>query len=234
MTTTRSTAILLDDRAKALAAYPHARRVGDWVFVSGISSRRPDNTHEGVEVLPDGTVVKDIRAQTRAVLQNIGVILRAAGSDLGEVVDLTVFLVDMRDYAGMNEVYNTFFEASSGPTRTTVAVHQLPHPNLLVEIKAVAFSPPRLGSITQEGMALGGDEDGPDSIDTVELRAVSRPARASDTQEGPWLREDAADPSPRWSQEQGVEVLRSEPTKRIDPNQTQQGPWLRDDGAADE
>lgn len=232
MTTSKTTPILLGDRAKALAAYPHARRVGDWVFVSGISSRRPDDTHEGVEVLPDGTVVKDIRAQTRAVLQNIGVILRAAGSDLGEVVDLTVFLVDMRDYAGMNEVYNTFFEAQSGPTRTTVAVHQLPHPNLLVEIKAVAFSPPRLGSITQEGMAL--DDDGPDSIDTVELRAVPRPTRASDTQEGPWLREDAADPSAQWAQEQGVEVLRSEPVRRVDPNQTQQGPWLRDEGAADE
>lgn len=132
---------ILPERAAALAAYPHARRVGELIFVSGISSRRPDNTHEGVEIGPDGVVKLDIRAQTRAVIQNIDTILRAAGADLSRVVDMTVFLVDMRDYAGMNEVYNQFFDAHAGPTRTTVAVHQLPHPNLLVEMKAVAAAP---------------------------------------------------------------------------------------------
>lgn len=130
---------ILPDRASALAAYPHARRVGDLIFVSGVSSRRPDNSHEGVAFRPDGTVHKDIQAQTRAVIENIGVILQAAGSDLSCVVDITVFLVDMQDYAGMNQVYNEFFSAAEGPTRTTVAVHQLPHPNLLVEMKAVAI-----------------------------------------------------------------------------------------------
>jgi 2-aminomuconate deaminase len=130
---------ILPDRASALAAYPHARRVGDLIFVSGVSSRRPDNTHEGVTLNPDGTIYKDIRDQTRAVLNNIEAILQVAGSDLAHVVDITVFLVDMKDYAGMNQVYNEFFEASTGPTRTTVAVHQLPHPNLLVEMKAVAI-----------------------------------------------------------------------------------------------
>src|SRR5438093_8665034 len=121
--------IILDDRAQALARYPHARVVGDLVFVSGISSRRPDNTHEGVG---------DIRVQTRAVLENIRVILRAAGADLSEIVDVTVFLVDMKDYAGMNEVYDEYFTKEGGPARTTVAVHQLPHANLLVEMKAIA------------------------------------------------------------------------------------------------
>lgn len=132
---------ILPGRAGALAHYPHARRAGDFIFVSGISSRRADNTHEGVSVGPDGAVTLDIAAQTRAVIGNIAVILEAAGASLRDVVDVTVFLVDMKDYAGMNAVYDTFFEAETGPTRTTVAVHQLPHPNLLIEIKAVAYQP---------------------------------------------------------------------------------------------
>lgn len=132
--------ILGDDRAAALARYPHARRVGDLVFVSGISSRRADNTHEGVVVHADGRVEKDIGAQTRAVLNNIDHILRQVGLSLAHVVDLTVFLVDMKDYAGMNAVYDTFFTKEGGPARTTVAVKELPHPNLLVEIKATAYA----------------------------------------------------------------------------------------------
>ena len=137
----RTTAYILEDRAGALARYPHARRVGELIFVSGVSSRRADNTHAGVSVGADGQVALDIAAQTRAVLENIAVILEAAGASLADLVDLTVFLVDMKDYAGMNAVYDTFFEAESGPTRTTVAVHQLPHPNLLIEMKAVALAP---------------------------------------------------------------------------------------------
>ncbi len=134
--------IILDDRAAALARYPHGRVVGDLVFVSGISSRRPDNTHEGVTVHADGRVDKDIRAQTRAVLGNLGVILADAGCTLADVVDMGVFLVDMKDYAGMNEVWNEHFpDARLAPARTTVAVHQLPHPNLLIEMKAVALCP---------------------------------------------------------------------------------------------
>lgn len=133
-----STPIILDDRAQALARYPHARVVGSTIYVSGVSSRRPDNTHDGVTINADGTKTLDIRAQTRAVLRNIDVILHAAGASLANVVDITVFLVDMRDYAGMNEVYNEFFTQQDGPARTTVAVHQLPHPNLLVEMKAIA------------------------------------------------------------------------------------------------
>lgn len=132
---------VIPGRAGALAAYPHARRAGDLIFVSGISSRRPDNSHAGVTIGADGAVELDIAAQTRAVLENIGAILAASGATLADVVDLTVFLVDMRDYGAMNAVYNTFFDAETGPTRTTVAVHQLPHPNLLIEIKAVAYRP---------------------------------------------------------------------------------------------
>lgn len=131
-------AIILPERAKALAHYPHARRVGNLLFVSGLSSRRPDNTHEGVEISPAGEVTTDTGAQTRACLENLRVILQAAGADLDAVVDITTFLVDMRDFPAYNAVYNRYFNAETGPTRTTVAVHQLPHPNLRIEIKAIA------------------------------------------------------------------------------------------------
>jgi 2-aminomuconate deaminase len=135
-------AIIVDDRAAALARYPHARVVGDLIFVSGISSRRSDNSHEGVTLHGDGRVDKDIGAQTRAVIKNIEAILAAAGARLENVVDITVFLVDMADYGGMNAVWNEFFiDKLTAPARTTVAVHQLPHPNLLVEMKATALLP---------------------------------------------------------------------------------------------
>ena len=119
----------------------HARRAGDFIYVSGTSSRREDNTHEGVTIHADGAVELDIAAQTRAVIQNIGKILQAAGAELADVVDITTFLVDMKDFKGYNAVYNEHFSAQTGPTRTTVAVHQLPHPNLLIEIKAIAYKP---------------------------------------------------------------------------------------------
>lgn len=134
----QSKAYILKNRAGTLANYPHAREADGLIFVSGVSSRRPDNSHVGVTIHEDGRVEKDIRKQTRAVIENIGAILEAAGATLGDLVDLTVFLIDMQDYAGMNEVYNEYFDAAHGPARTTVAVHQLPHPNLLIEIKAVA------------------------------------------------------------------------------------------------
>jgi 2-aminomuconate deaminase len=132
-------AVTVPDRAGALANYPHARRAGGLIFVSGVSSRRFDNTHEGVTIHPDGRVELDIREQTRAVIRNIRAILEAAGAGLEHIIDATVFLVDMKDYAGMNDAYNEFFDARTGPSRTTVAVHQLPHPNLLIEIKVVAL-----------------------------------------------------------------------------------------------
>lgn len=137
----KSKPIILDDRAQALAHYPHARRVGDLLFISGVSSRRPDNTHEGVTIHESGVVEKDIRAQTKAVIENIRTILKAAGGDLEDLVDITTFLVDMKDFPGYNEVYNRYFDKETGPARTTVAVRELPHPNLLIEMKAVAYLP---------------------------------------------------------------------------------------------
>ncbi len=137
-------AFILNERAGALANYPHARRVNGMLYISGVSSRRHDNTHEGVTIHHDGTVERDIKQQNRAVIQNIQAILNEAGADLEHTVDVTVFLVDMADYAGMNAVYNEYFNAHTGPSRTTVAVKQLPHPNLLIEIKAIAAEPGKL------------------------------------------------------------------------------------------
>lgn len=134
-------AYILNRHAQALGSYPHARRAGDFIYVSGTSSRREDNTHEGVTIHPDGRVERDIAVQTRAVIENIGKILALAGAGLEDVIDITTFLVSMEDFKGYNAVYNTFFQAETGPTRTTVAVSELPHPNLLIEIKAVAYKP---------------------------------------------------------------------------------------------
>eukprot|EP01111_Echinosteliopsis_oligospora_P005969 TRINITY_DN1979_c0_g1_i2.p1 TRINITY_DN1979_c0_g1~~TRINITY_DN1979_c0_g1_i2.p1 ORF type:complete len:183 (-),score=81.07 TRINITY_DN1979_c0_g1_i2:31-504(-) len=135
------TSYILETRAKSLAHYPHARLAGGMLYVSGISSRRPDNSVAGVKVKEDGSVEKDIKEQTKAVIENIEVILKAAGAGLNNLVDVTVFLVDMRDYAAYNEVYNTYFTAEHGPSRTTVQVVSLPGPHLLIEIKAVALCP---------------------------------------------------------------------------------------------
>jgi 2-aminomuconate deaminase len=121
-------------------AYPHVKRVGDFIFVSGTSSRRPDNTIAGVDVIDEmGTKHLNIRTQTREVLKNIDKNLQTVGASLADVVDVTSFLVNMNDFAGYNEAYGEFFDKATGPTRTTVAVHQLPHPDLVVEIKVVAY-----------------------------------------------------------------------------------------------
>ena len=127
-------------KAKPLGAYPHLKRAGDFVFFSGTSSRRKDNSIEGMEVV-DGEKIYDIRKQTRAVLKNIQDYLAEINATLDDVVDVTTFLVNMDDFRGYNEVYGEFFTASSGPARTTIAAHQLPHPDLKIEIKAMAYCP---------------------------------------------------------------------------------------------
>jgi 2-aminomuconate deaminase len=120
--------------------FPHVKVAGDFVYVSGTSSRRPDNTFVGVEVDEMGTTNLDIRAQTRAVIENIRSILAEVGADLSDLVQVTSYLVSMNDFGGYNEVYAEMFD-ETGPTRTTVAVHQLPHPHLLIEIQGVAYVP---------------------------------------------------------------------------------------------
>jgi 2-aminomuconate deaminase len=131
---------LIEGKAQPRGKFPHVKRAGDFLFVSGTSSRRPDNSFVGVDVDEMGTTNLDIRAQTRAVIENISDILAGVGAGLEDVVEMSAFLVNMNDFGGYNEVYGEFFNYD-GPTRTTVAVHQLPHPHLLVEIKAIAYKP---------------------------------------------------------------------------------------------
>lgn len=129
---------LLAHKAKPRGKFPHVKEVGDFVFVSGTSSRRTDNTFEGVEVDAMGTTNLDIRKQTKAVIENLRDILESVGCELSDIVDVTTFLVNMNDFGGYNEVYAGYFDYD-GPTRTTVAVHQLPHPHLLIEMKVTAY-----------------------------------------------------------------------------------------------
>jgi len=119
--------------------FPHAKRAGDFLFVSGTSARQADNSIAGASVDLLGTVSLDIRVQTRAVIENVRTILAESGLGLGSLVSVTTFLVSMNDFGAYNEVWSEFFD-DTGPTRTTVAVHQLPHPHLLIEIQAVAYA----------------------------------------------------------------------------------------------
>ncbi len=137
---TKPTAKVVQGKATPRGRFPHIKRAGDFLFVSGTSSRRPDDTFEGATVDEHGNTQLDIRVQTRAVIENIKDILNSVGAGLDDVVDVTSFLVNMQDFEGYNEVYAGYFDYD-GPTRTTVAVHELPHPHLLIEIKVTAYKP---------------------------------------------------------------------------------------------
>jgi 2-aminomuconate deaminase len=121
--------------------YPHVKLAGGLAFVSGTSSRRPDDTIAGAEVDAAGEVRLDIRTQTAAVIENVGTILASVGAGLADLVTVTTYLVDMADFGGYNEVYGQFFDEASGPARTTIAVRELPHPHLLIEMQGVAVLP---------------------------------------------------------------------------------------------
>ena len=127
-------------RAYPRGRFPHIKRAGDYLFISGTSSRRADNSFAGAEPDGLGNVQLDIRVQTRAVIENIRAILASMNADLRDLVEICTYLVNMDDFAGYNQVYAEFFD-EEGPARTTVAVHQLPHPHLLIEMKAIAYKP---------------------------------------------------------------------------------------------
>ena len=132
---------VIKEKATPRGKYPHIKRAGDFLFVSGTSSRRSDNSIAGCNKIDNmGTWQLDIREQTRAVLDNIRDILRSVDADLTDVVELSSFLVNMNDFSGYNQVYGEYFDFD-GPARTTVAVHQLPHPHLIIEIKVTAYKP---------------------------------------------------------------------------------------------
>lgn len=117
-------------KADPRGRFPHVKVVGDFVFVSGTSSRQPDGTIAGA----------DISGQTRAVIENIADILAAVGATLADLVQVTSYLVDMADFDAYNSTYGEYFD-EQGPTRTTVAVRELPHPDLLIEIQAIGHLP---------------------------------------------------------------------------------------------
>jgi enamine deaminase RidA (YjgF/YER057c/UK114 family) len=129
-----------DGAPKPVGAYPHARKVGDLLYLSGVGPRQP-----GTNAIPGGPIHDedgqpldyDIKAQTQAVIDNIERILLEAGSSIDKVLDVTTFLVDMdRDFKGYNEVWaNTLGQV--GPTRTTIAIDALPTP-IAVEMKVIA------------------------------------------------------------------------------------------------
>lgn len=133
--------IITSPRApEALGPYPHARRVGNLLFISGMGPRRRGEQQvPGVELDAAGRVVRyDIEAQCRAVFDNVRVILEDAGSSWERLVDVTVFLTDLeRDFATYNRIYAEFFGAVK-PCRTTVGVTRLPGP-IAIELKCIAM-----------------------------------------------------------------------------------------------
>ena len=125
----RNAAIVSSRAPRPLGPYPHARRLGNLLFLSGIGPR-----HGETEEIPEG-----IEAQTRSCIENVKAILEDAGSSLEKVVDVTVFLTNIdRDFAAFNRVYGQYFEEIR-PTRTTVGVVALPVP-ISVELKVIAES----------------------------------------------------------------------------------------------
>ncbi len=134
-----SVAIVTDKAPKPVGPYPHARRVGDFLFLSGIGPRRPV-TGEIPGLIFDDTgkiIGHDIDVQTRSCIDNIRTILEEAGSSLEKVVDVSVYLTDMdRDFQTFNRVYGEYFGIIQ-PTRTTVGVDSLPTP-IAVELKIIA------------------------------------------------------------------------------------------------
>ena len=131
--------IKTDNAAKPLGAYPHARKVGNLLFLSGIGSRNAkDNSIPGLQLDADGNIVKyDIEAECHQVFANVKAILEASGSSWDKIVDVTVFLTNMKtDFPFYNKVYREYFKNVEA-CRTTVEVKSLPTP-IAIELKVIA------------------------------------------------------------------------------------------------
>jgi len=125
---------------KPVGAYPHARRMGDLLFLSGIGPRPADGGPvPGLTLGADGEIERyDIAAQCHAVFANVKTVLESAGATWEDLVDVTVFLTDIRrDFATYNRIYAEYFSAETGPCRTTVEVNRLPTP-IAIELKCIA------------------------------------------------------------------------------------------------
>jgi len=135
MSRSREDEVVSSRAPRPVGPYPHARRFGNLLFLSGIGPR-----HRETDAIAEG-----IEAQTRSCMENVKVILEDAGSSLEHVIDVTVFLTDIkRDFAAFNRVYADYFGAIR-PTRTTVGVVALPTP-ISIELKVIAASGPGIPS----------------------------------------------------------------------------------------
>ena len=124
---------------KPVGLYPHARKVGHLLFLSGVGPRKPNsNDIPGVEVNENGNVIShDIIAQCHSVFENVRIILEEAGSSWDKLVDVTVFLTDIKnDFDSYNKLYSEYFKENQ-PCRTTVEVSSLPTP-IAIELKCIA------------------------------------------------------------------------------------------------
>ncbi|WP_240126119.1 RidA family protein [Thermomonas alba] len=136
-----STGIYASQAPKAVGHYPHARRVGNLLFLSGIGPRDPaTNTIPGNRYDPEGRLIGyDIRAQTHAVFANVRAVLQASGARWEDLVDVTVYLTDMaRDFTAYNAVWAEYFpDPALAPCRTTLGITALPTP-IAIELKCIA------------------------------------------------------------------------------------------------
>jgi 2-aminomuconate deaminase len=136
-----SQAISASAAPRPVGSYPHARRVGDLLFLSGIGPRSPqDNAIPGNRYDAEGRLVDyDIAAQTCAVLANVGAVLAASGARFEDLVDVTVYLTDMAaDFATYNTIWAEHFpDPAKAPCRTTLGISALPTP-IAIELKCVA------------------------------------------------------------------------------------------------
>lgn len=131
--------IKTDNASAPLGAYPHARRVGNLLFLSGIGPRNPkNNSVPGLELDKDGNIIKyDIEAECRSVFANVKAVLEASGSSWDSIVDVTIFLTNMKeDFPVYNKIYNEYFKDVQA-CRTTVEVKSMPTP-ISIELKVIA------------------------------------------------------------------------------------------------
>lgn len=141
MNNTKTHSISTAKAPEPVGAYPHARRVGELLFLSGVGPRKPGTKDiPGTHMDAMGNVLSyDVRIQTESVIENIRIILEAAGSTFEKIVDVQVFLTDMKsDFKAFNEIYARHF-GSIQATRTTIEVGALPTP-IAVEFKVIAIA----------------------------------------------------------------------------------------------
>ena len=131
--------IFSEEAPKPVGAYPHARRVGNLLFLSGIGPRKPGtDAIPGLELDKNGNALSfDFEAQCHSVFQNVKIVLESSGATWNDLVDVTVFLTNMRrDFSTYNRIYKEYF-GEAQPCRTTVGIHSLPTP-IAIELKCIA------------------------------------------------------------------------------------------------